>query len=199
MAGRRHTNLNDALNTYRPMDFTKVMDWPHAGPRAILEILSGIRGAGRELATYHDLWMSSNGFHPDHNIAWEHKILLLVLRHLVTYDQIDVTNVSGSELLARLIVTLERAVRANPKAPSFAGLHRMIENGLDDTGGFATRDYTAYYTKVAADEAHVFKQHRLLREEQDNAAKHKPREADTGDGGGGRAKLPPKAKPEAKK
>ena len=85
MAGRRHTNLADALNTYRPMDLTKVMDWLHAGPRAILEILSGIRGAGRELATYRDLWMSANGFHPDHNIAWERKTLLLVLHHLVTY------------------------------------------------------------------------------------------------------------------
>ena len=120
--------------------------------------------------------MTSNGLHPDRNIAWEHKNILLILYHLVTYDQIDVTNISGAELLARRIVMLERAVRANPKSPSFAGLHRMIETGLDDSGGLTTRDYTAYYAKVAADEAQVLKQHRLLCEEKDNAAKHKPPE-----------------------
>ena len=143
--------------------------------------------------------MTSNGLQPDHNIAWEHKILLLILHHLVTYDEIDVTNVSGAELLAPRIVMLERAVRANPKSPSFAGLHRMSENRLDNSGGLTTRDYTAYYAKVAADEAQVLKQHRLLREEQDNAAKRKPFEGDA-DGSVTREKRNrPKAKADPKK
>ena len=62
-AGRRHTALNDALNTCRPMDLTKAKDWPHSGPRAILEILSGIRGAGREVATY-------GRFQKCHSVFW---------------------------------------------------------------------------------------------------------------------------------
>ena len=60
---------------------------------------------------------------------------------------------------------IERAVRVNPRAPSFVGLHKMIEHALDESGGVAAREFTAHMATLAEAEARVLKQNRLLREE----------------------------------
>lgn len=123
-SGRRFVILNDALSSFRPRDLDKIADWPHRGPRAVVEVLQGIRGAGREVGTFHELWTATSGAHPESHMAWEHKVLLRILQHMVGYDQLDVTNLSSAELLARRVVMLKRAVKANPAAPSFLGLNR---------------------------------------------------------------------------
>eukprot|EP00974_Lingulodinium_polyedra_P129585 11210620-Lingulodinium_polyedra.AAC.1 len=101
------------------------MGWPHRGPRAVLEVLNSVRSTGREVWTFYDMRMATSCLRPDSNVAWEHKNLLTSLAMMVGHDQLDVTNVASAEFLARRFVMLERAVRANPRAPNFAGLGRL--------------------------------------------------------------------------
>ncbi len=88
-----------------------------------------------------------------------------MLAMAICYDRLDATNVAALELAARRIVMIGRAVRVNPKAPSFIGLRKMIEHALDEGGGVATRDFTAHMAMLAVAEARILKQNRLLREE----------------------------------
>jgi hypothetical protein len=62
-------------------------------------------------------------------------------------------------------VQIQRAVKANPAAPNFAGLHQMTAHTLDETGGLAAQAFTQHFATIAEAEAHVLEQNRLLRSE----------------------------------
>ena len=157
--------LNEAYEALRPEDVAKKEGWPHAGPRALLEVIASILGLGLSFLTYHDYWQKQSGIHPEAAARWEHKVLCTTLALLTCLDRLDVSNCSGAEYAARRLVMLEKAVAVNPKSPSFHGLHRLIEHSLSEGGGVATRDFTAYMSQVAEADARVLKQNRLYREE----------------------------------
>ena len=163
--GRRFLPLADALNQSRPLDLDTIKDWPHAGPRASVEVLRGVRGLGRELITYHDPWLAAAGLQPDSPHRYEHRLLCSALGLMVNYDQLDLANCASAELLSRRLVQLERAVRACPRSPNFTGLGKMIEMNLSDGGGLRTDEFTRHFAAVAEADARVMKQTRLLREE----------------------------------
>ena len=177
-------NLQDATDSFRPQDLTKWEDWPHDGPRAVVEIIMSILRLGLTLFTYHDHWVRMSGVHAESAVSWEHRMLLMILGFLVNYDRVDPTNLAAAELLGRRVVMIERAVRVNAKAPTFAGLHKMIEHSLDEGGGVATREFTAHMAQVAESEARILKQNRLLREELDSKRKNDSK----GDGKGNKDK-----------
>eukprot|EP00974_Lingulodinium_polyedra_P060328 5816054-Lingulodinium_polyedra.AAC.1 len=72
--------------------------------------------------------MATCGLRPDSNVVWEHECLLATLAMMVGRDQFDVTNIAAAEFQARRLVVLERAASANPRAPDFAGVGRLIEH-----------------------------------------------------------------------
>lgn len=151
----RLTSLSDALNTLRPVPLEQMPDWPHRGPRAVLEVMQGVRGLGRELHTFRDHWIASSWLHPEANVAWEQKMLLRILHHMTSVDQLDVSNLSLAELLSRRQLMLERATRANPRTP-----YRMVETKVDDTGGIAALDFPQHIAQQAEAEARVLRQQR---------------------------------------
>jgi hypothetical protein len=169
--GRRWMSLPEAINSMRPTDFAKVKDWPMKGPRASTEVVTAVRSTGLELNAFHDRWQVKAGIHPDAAIVWEHKCLLFVLALLVNYDQVDISNLAGAEYACRRLLMIERAVKGNPKSPCFAGLHKMIEQSLDESGGLMTVEFTEHIAKLSEAEAKVMKQRRLLKEEMETASK----------------------------
>jgi hypothetical protein len=171
--GRRFVPLSEALATFRAADHSKDGDWPFEGPCAVTELLEGIRNLGRELFTFHDLWLQGSGLHGESAVAWEHKCLLTMLGHLVSYDQLDPGWIAGAEFAARRVLMLERAARVNPRNPNFTGLHMMIQHSLEEGGGVATRAFTEHMARLAESEARILKQNRLLREETALKAKEK--------------------------
>ena len=188
--GRRFLGLSSAVAGFRPMELvTGRPDWPFTGPRASSEVLVGIRGTGHELNTYFDLYMTRSGLHAGSHVAHELKMLLLMLFMLVSYDHLDVTNLAVGELMCRRVVQLQRAVRANPRAPDFTGLHKMIEHSMDEGGGIATQAFTAHMSSLAEADARILKQNRLLREELEKkgvgGASTAAGGAGSGGGGGG--------------
>ena len=95
----------------------------------------------------------------------EHKTLMHALGLMQVYDQLDLPALAGAEFLARRVVVIERAVRVNPKAPDFTGLHKMLEHRLDESGGIKAMNFTAHFAQLAEAEARVLRQQRLYRSE----------------------------------
>ena len=148
-----------------------------------------IRGLNLTPFTYHGFWPRAAGIPGEGARAWEHRMLCQAIGVGVQYDRLDVTNVAAFELMARRLVMIERAVKVSPKAPSFTGLHRMIEHSLSEGGGVATKEFTSHMAEQAEKEARIMKQNRLLREEL--GAKDKG-DGHGGGGGGRKEKKGPK-------
>ncbi|CAK0846500.1 unnamed protein product, partial [Prorocentrum cordatum] len=155
-------SLSQAADHFRPTDLAKIVDWPHSGPRAVIELVRGVVALGLTPFTYHARWVR--------------QVPALALG----CDCLGASDLASLELLARRAAQIERAVRVNPKAPSFQGLAKMTEHALDEGGGLATRECTARMATLAEQEARILKQNRLLREELAAKAKDKegPRNGD---------------------
>ena len=174
-----------ALGAHRPRDLDQILGWPFRGPRASEEVFASIRNLGREMFTFHDLWVQNSGVHPERALAHERKCLLTLLGHMISYDQLDASNLACAEFGCRRLLMLERAAKANPRSPDFTGLHMFIEHSLEEAGGIATRQFTEHIAKVAESEARILKQTRLLREETEHKDKRKPGGGGGEKGGGG--------------
>ena len=157
--------LADARRGFRPADLAAIPSWPHQGPRAINEIVPSIISLGLTFYTYHDHWVRQSGVAAESGTAHEHRSLCQILGLSTGFDRLDPTNCAGLELGARRLVMIERAVRVNPRAPSFEGLGKMTQHALDEGGGLATREFTAHMAQMAETEARILKQNRLFREE----------------------------------
>ena len=94
-----------------------------------------------------------------------HKTIFHALALFQTYDQVDVPALAGAEYLARRAIQVQRAVKANPKSPSFQGLEKMCDHSLDEGQGLATQDFTKHFAEISEADARIMKQQRLLRSE----------------------------------
>ena len=171
--GVRRSSLSDALGQFQSV---AQGDWPFRGPRSLLEFLEGVEATGLDLPAYHGHWIKCSGVHPKASVAVEFGNILEVLRHLICYDQLDVTNVAGAELIARRALQIQRAVRQNPRQPSFEGLEAMLSTALDESGGVVTSKFDEYVANEQKNTATILKQQRLWREERD----HEVKRADAG-------------------
>ena len=164
-SGRRHVNLHDYLALLRPVDRSRKKDWPHPGPSAALETFTSVRGTNMELLAYEDHWAKNSGIALKSSLRTEHRNIFKALALFQGYDQVDLPATAGGEFLCRRVIQIQRAVRVNPRAPSFIGLHKMTEHSLDETGGVNTREFTQFFAAGAEAEARVLKQNRLFRNE----------------------------------
>ncbi len=164
-SGRRFVGLHDYLALLRPVDRSKQKDYPHRGPSAAVETLHGVRGSGRELIAYDEMWSGQSGIHPHSAIRAEHRTIFHTLAMMQSWDQIDIPATAAGEYLCRRALQIQRAVAANPRAPSFIGLSKMIEHALDERAGLATLEFTQHFATVAEADARILKQNRLLRAE----------------------------------
>ena len=158
-------SLQEARRGFRPGDMSLVSHWPHQGPRAVTEVVQSISSLGLTFYTYHEHWARQSGIAAESGISHEHRSLCQILGLSTGYDRLDPTNCAGLELGARRLVMIERAVRVNPRAPSFEGFSKMTQHALDEGGGLATREFTAHMAQMAETEARILKQNRLFREE----------------------------------
>ncbi|CAK0812001.1 unnamed protein product, partial [Prorocentrum cordatum] len=136
--GPRRATLDQAIEAHRPQD---VGDWVFRGPKSLPEFLDSVRASGLGIAGYANHYITSSGVPPGSAAAHEIRLLLEALRHLIEYDQVDVTNLAGAELIARRIVQMQRAIRRDPKHPNYSGLEDMLASALDETGGVVTSKF----------------------------------------------------------
>jgi len=160
--GGRRTTLSGALAHLKAAERK---DWPFRGPRAVVEFLEGIESTGLDLAGYYGHWVRQSGVHPAAGCALELKNLLEVMRHLLLYDQVNVANLAGAELVARRCLQIQRAVRKSPRSPCFAGLESMLSSALDETGGVVTSKFDEFVAAEQKTAANILKQQRLWSDE----------------------------------
>ena len=174
--GGRYRSLEESVKTSAPVPLTDpwMEGWPHPGPRASVEVPSGVRAAGRQFHSYHELWEPASGVFPGSGICKEHKRWCTLLGLLQSFDGLDIPNTAGGEFACRVLLYLQAGVRANPKQPNFEGLDRMLEHTIDSSGGIRAGAFAEHIAKVTGQDAQTLKQHRLLREER--AAKTKEKE-----------------------
>ena len=180
--GKRSRSLREALDAAKEY---KAPDWPFQGPRAISELLQSVLAAGVGIAQFHNNWVTKSGVAAGGGLAHEHRHLLDIIGLLVTYDMLDVGNISGAELAARRALQIERAVRKNPRFPDFVGLEVMLSHALDDSGGVVCSAYDRWVAEEQRAQAQVLKQYRLWSEEQGAQSHGGGQGGGRGGGGGG--------------
>ena len=138
-----------------------------------------MRGSGEELGGYHDYWVRGSGIHSESAVAQNHRVLITILLHLVTFDQLNAYHLSCAECCARNILTIHRATKKSPKAPDFKGLEILTVSKLDGGGSTLHGEFARWTAERQRDEAFAMKQQRLYSEETGNQKK-----PPQGDGGG---------------
>ena len=152
------------------------------GPPVMYEFMSSLRVAGQTLTSHSKEWVRNSGVPQKGVLARMHGSISEILRYLLTYDQLDPTQVVGAELCARNLVLLEVAVERNPKSPDWEGLDIIVSARVTEGGRAEVLSFSDWMSTVQRDRAIVLKQGRLLREER--AAEKKRRgdkDKDTGD------------------
>ena len=81
------------------------------------------------------------------------------------YDQLNMPNVSGIELLIRWMQMIEHAVAQNPKKPAMENTGFFLGNSSRTPGGGLTSALAKHVAAEAAKEASVLKEQRKAREE----------------------------------
>ena len=132
-------------------------------------MVSSIRAAGLEILYFHGAWVTRSGVSPTSAVCIEHRALLQILGLLVSFDQLDVMNVAGVEMLSRRILII--AVRKSPKTPDFSGLDSMLSHMFDESGGIIASKYDQWVAEEQRAQAQIMKQQRMFNEERATADK----------------------------
>jgi hypothetical protein len=168
-AGRRYATLPTCVGKFKRVVFP---DWPFGdSPSAAVELAEGIRASGVETPQFHTLWVSKSGVAANSAVSLEHRNDLTTFHILVTYDQLDASNVAGIEFVARKILRTQRAVKRSPKSPDFGGLDGMLAHAFDESGGVVCSKFDKFFSDQQRDQAFILKQQRLWKEEADKTDK----------------------------
>jgi len=186
----RQIRLTDAVRLFRRKELP---GWPFTSPPAGPEYCLALDAAGLDLILHGLSWEKASGLSKQSGTARLHKFMLEALHQFISYDQLHVANSAGFEYLFRALIGAETAVRRNPACPDYAGLDALLVAPIDRAGSAITTEFNKFVASLQRDDAQVFKQQRLFKEEQD--ALHKSSSASASTEGGGAI---PKAKAKAK-
>ena len=139
--------------------------WAFKGPRAIVELLSGVAASGHELLAYPQFWQRTSGVSAKSSVAIEFAMIFTLLHLLVVVDGLNPVNLNSAEHAARRARMIQRAVKRSPHAPDFEGLDVYISNTYDSSGGVLTLEFDKFVSEAQRADALIMKQHRLLKEE----------------------------------
>ena len=167
--GVRFLSLREGLEK---MVEEKLIGYPLRGPRAAREMLVALRDAGQSsFDEHHIIWNKQSGIAEKSSTAREHRLLCKVLRLLLQFDQIDLSNSAGAEMLVRRLLQLEAATRRNPRQPDFEGLDIILDWAVDDHGAAVVSSFSSWVADQQRNEATTLKASRQWREEQSSREK----------------------------
>ena len=102
--GMRFKDFRTAAAESMPVEFG---DWPIGGPRTTKHVITQMLDHGGSAIAHHQAWRIACKFQPTDGPAVEHESWCKVLHTLMVYDQLDVTNLAGVELVVRAIQRIE--------------------------------------------------------------------------------------------
>ena len=123
-----------------------------------------VNGPGT-MSLYHQAWIQSSGVAEASSVAHEHRFGSEFIRLACVIDQLDVSNLPCVEHLVRRIVQLEKAVMRNARFPDFSGLDVVMAEPTEWSGAAIVPAYTEYTSTRMKDQAQIWKNTRLYRDE----------------------------------
>ena len=140
-------------------------DFPIAPPRSAFWWLSAVRRAGTSPMARHNKWINESGVSLGDRSVYEHEILSEAIEMLVCFDQVQVCNLAGCELLIRRLQLIEEAHVLSPGAPSYEGSEHWLGTGRRKGGVLVAPALAKHVAEKVRDEHAVAKERRKAREE----------------------------------
>ena len=153
-----------------------------AGSSAFMEFASSIARSGLEPTAYAEHLIATSGVGRMSAIANELRNHVWSINYLVTVDRFNAGRLATAEHVSRRALQLLRAVKRNPRAPSFEGLDAYMEHMDSATGAVRAPEFEKHVMEQQKAEAFVLKQQRLMRDEEEADRKR----SNAGGGGEGR-------------
>ncbi|CAE8600432.1 unnamed protein product, partial [Polarella glacialis] len=169
-AGKRKLDLSSAVAMMRE---SKIDDFPLQGVRACREYLSAISEGPGNIVSYHSEWVRLSGVNEASAVCHTHRTLAETLRLLVSFDQVDLSNMAGGEQLVRWIIQIETAVERNPKLPDFSGLDIVTGATTSAEGKALAPKFGEWITERMKSRATIWKSQRQYNEERRGSVKDK--------------------------
>jgi hypothetical protein len=101
--GIRFRDFRDGAKRCKTTDFE---DWPVSGPRTSKWVLNFMAEVGNPIL-HHQTWRTNCRLQLGEGAVVEHEMICKVLQTFICYDQIDVANLAGCELLVRNLQRIE--------------------------------------------------------------------------------------------
>ena len=161
--GRRLRSLVESISELTESD---IPDWSQhfEGPRACLEYLQAVEGAGG-FTSFENDWSRQSGVALESSAYHEHRSLMETLRLAVEVDQLAACNLRSVENVVRRLTQIEVAVERNPQHPDFTGLSELVGSSTTVSGGASVRKFREWISTRKRDRAQILNQARLERDE----------------------------------
>ena len=142
-------------------------DWPVAGPRTVLYVLSKIVEHGGSPIAHSQAWRTACKLQPSDKPAQDHEMLCRILQTMVVYDQLDVANIAAAELVVRGIQRIEEQHKMKLVAAEDAGEASLFlgSSGGSRVGTVISPKLSEWIGAEMQKEASIAKERRKAREE----------------------------------
>ena len=162
--GLRFKEFRSAVTECKAMEFK---DWPIAGPRTTKHVIMQMLDHGGSAIGHHQSWRTACKFQPTDGPAMEHESWCKVLHTMLTYDQLDVSNLASAELVARAIQRIEEKHKWKLASADDAGEGALFMGSSSGSraGSIVSPKLTEWIGTEMQKEAMVAKERRKAREE----------------------------------
>eukprot|EP00435_Cladocopium_sp_Y103_P047592 s239_g14.t1 len=162
--GLRFKEFRVAVQEAKPTEFS---DWPVAGPRTVKYVINQMLDHGGSAMGHHQAWRTACKLQPTDGPAVEHEAWSKVLQTLMTYDQVDVTNLAGAEMIVRALQRIEEKHKFKLSSVDDAGEGALFMGSQSGarTGSIVCPKLTEWIGSEMQKEAMVAKERRKAREE----------------------------------
>ena len=152
---------------------------PIQGPRTAGEWLTTVVTQGHtSLTSRHNKWVTESGIRNTDRLCYEHEVISKALDISMIWDNSNLKNLWGSEILLRRLQLLEHAVAEDPSNPSYEGSMHFMGSFDSSAGGFVAPSLQTYVAAELGKSTAILKEKRKAREAKLARAKAK--------GGGGK-------------
>ena len=181
MDGNRFKDFRSAVQESKPVEFK---DWPVSGPRTTKHVILQMIEHGGSALGHHQSWRVACKFQPTDGPAIEHESWCRVLHTLMCYDQVDVCNLAGVELVVRAIQRIEEKHKFKMMAADETGENSLFmgASGGSRTGTVISPKLTEWIGGELQKEALITKERRKAREERALSRKNEKSEKPKDDG-----------------
>jgi hypothetical protein len=158
-------------------------DWPLDNVRSTRFVMKEMRKSGRTWLTASQDWATKSGVRATDRAVHEHRALSKALSLFEGYDQYNMLNSAGVEVLVKRRMLIESAYHNRPDAPDFTSAAHLLGFKAEASGEFIDPSAIKHAATRMKAETDVLKELRLKKEET-MAARRPPKGG--GEGGGGK-------------